>query len=160
MRKSEKALACLSGVALLCLGAGYNSPAGSMDFNGQTTITNLTVRKSAPKVAGGGTSSVNSRGKGFSMAGTAPQPGQPQVAGEDLAGPLDPLMYSRILEANRRRTAADVKSGKVAPLPVTSLTPRGAPGTLPEGDGAATTSSIVSRRSTSELIKLIEDGGL
>src|SRR5208337_1268978 len=110
-------------------GRGGFSSAGDGGMSAPATFGGATA---APASYGGGTPSINLNGTTLSMAGGAPQPGQPIIAGQDLQGGNDPEAYAVLLEAERQATAADVQSGKTAPLPVTRYTPAGAPGTLSE----------------------------
>jgi hypothetical protein len=93
---------------------------------------------------GAGGASINVGGNNLSLTGGAPQSGQPIIAGQDLiGGDMSEEAYAALLEAQREATAEDVKSGKMAPLPITRYTPSGALGTLPdeESDASSTTTT-------------------
>jgi hypothetical protein len=75
----------------------------------------------------GGGPSMNIGGNALSLTGGSPQSGQPITLGQ----PETDLESSALmLEAQRIATEQEVTSGKMGPLPVTSMTPPGSPGSL------------------------------
>lgn len=90
--------------------------------------TTTAATTASPGIYTGGGATLSGFGSTPTTTAQPQQPAMPQLSTEEVAA---------MMEVNREATKEDVLAGRVAPIPITPYTPRGAVGTMPEDNAPA-----------------------